>query len=94
MGVLGFDLGATAALVVASQRALGAAVTVAAAGVQVPLADGLPALLDVVGELTCPWLGLYGETGDWVVWGSLLVTTLALVTTIATTRRREGARRL
>jgi carboxymethylenebutenolidase len=64
MGVLGFDLGATAALVVASQRALGAAVTVAAAGVQAPLADGLPALLDVIGELTCPWLGLYGETGD------------------------------
>lgn len=64
MGVLGFDLGATAALVVASQRALGAAVTVAAAGVQAPLADGLPALLDIIGELTCPWLGLYGETGD------------------------------
>ena len=64
MGVLGFDLGATAALVVASQRSLGAAVTVAAAGVRRPLADGLPALLDVVGELTCPWLGLYGETGD------------------------------
>jgi apolipoprotein N-acyltransferase len=36
----------------------------------------------------------YGEMGDWVVWGSLFVTTLALVTTIATTRRREGARRL
>lgn len=64
MGVLGFDLGATAALVVASQRALGAAVTVSAGGVQTPLADGLPALLDVVGELTCPWLGLYGESGD------------------------------
>jgi carboxymethylenebutenolidase len=64
MGVLGFDLGATAALVVASQRSLGAAVTVAAAGVTTPLAEGLPALVDVVGELTCPWLGLYGETGD------------------------------
>ena len=64
MGVLGFDLGATAALVVASQRSLGAAVTVAAAGVKEPLAAGLPALLDVVGELTCPWLGLYGEHGD------------------------------
>ncbi|MEJ2869674.1 dienelactone hydrolase family protein [Actinomycetospora sp. OC33-EN08] len=64
MGILGFDLGATAALVVASQRSLGAAVTVAAAGVKQPLADGLPPLLDVVGELTCPWLGLYGETGD------------------------------
>ena len=54
MGVLGFDLGATAALVVASQRALGAAVTVAAAGVQAPLADGLPALLDVVGRADLP----------------------------------------
>ena len=64
MGVLGFDLGATAALVVASKRSLGAAVTVAAGGVRTPLAAGLPALLDVVGELTCPWLGLYGETGD------------------------------
>ncbi len=64
MGVLGFDLGATAALVVASQRSLGAAVTVAAAGVTEPLATGLPALMDVVGELTCPWLGLYGENGD------------------------------
>lgn len=64
MGVLGFDLGATAALVVASQRSLGAAVTVSAAGVSSPLAEGLPALVDVVGELTCPWLGLYGETGD------------------------------
>ena len=64
MGVLGFDLGATAALVVSSQRSLGAVVTVAAAGVERPLADGLPPLLDVVGELTCPWLGLYGEHGD------------------------------
>ena len=64
MGVLGFGLGATAALVVASQRSLGAAVTVAASGVSSPPAEGLPALLDVVGELTCPWLGLYGETDD------------------------------
>ncbi|GAA4801108.1 dienelactone hydrolase family protein [Actinomycetospora chlora] len=64
MAVLGFDLGATAALVVAAQRSLGAVVTVSAAGVAEPLASGLPALLDVVGELTCPWLGLYGERGD------------------------------
>ena len=64
MGVLGFDLGATAALVVASRRSLGAAITVSAAGVSSSLAQGLPALVDVVGELTCPWLGLYGEAGD------------------------------
>lgn len=64
MGVLGFDLGATAALVVASQRSLGAAVTVSAAGVYSSLTEGLPPLVEVVGELTCPWLGLYGESGD------------------------------
>ena len=64
MGVLGFDLGATAALVVASQRSLGAAVTVAASGVETSLTEGLPPLVEVVGELTCPWLGLYGESGD------------------------------
>ena len=39
-------------------------ITVSAAGVASPLAEGLPRLLDVVGELTCPWLGLYGERGD------------------------------
>ncbi|PVZ09497.1 dienelactone hydrolase family protein [Actinomycetospora cinnamomea] len=64
MAVLGFDIGATAALVVAAQRSLGAVVTVSAAGVTSPLATGLPPLIDVVGELTCPWLGLYGESGD------------------------------
>jgi carboxymethylenebutenolidase len=64
MAVLGFDIGATAALVVAAQRSLGAVITVSAGGVSKPLAAGLPALLDVVGELTCPWLGLYGERGD------------------------------
>lgn len=64
MAVLGFDLGATAALVVAAQRSLGAVITVSAGGVTTPLSAGLPALLDVVGELTCPWLGLYGERGD------------------------------
>jgi carboxymethylenebutenolidase len=64
MAVLGFDLGATAALVVAAQRSLGAVITVSAGGVAKPLSAGLPALLDVVGELTCPWLGLYGERGD------------------------------
>ena len=67
MGVVGFDLGATAALVVAAQRSLGAVVTVSAAGVSTSLSTGLPALVDVVGELTCPWLGLYGERGDPVV---------------------------
>jgi carboxymethylenebutenolidase len=60
-GVIGFDLGGAAALVVASERTVGAAVTVAGGGIIEPLSEGLPALVDVVGELTCPWLGIYGD---------------------------------
>lgn len=60
-GIIGFDIGGTAALVVASSRALGAAVTVAGPGILDPLSGSLPALVDIGGELTCPWLGLYGD---------------------------------
>ncbi len=60
-GVIGFDLGGAVAMVVASSRAVGAAVSVAGVGILAPLADGLPALVDVAGELTCPWLGIYGD---------------------------------
>jgi carboxymethylenebutenolidase len=60
-GVIGFDLGGAAAMVVASSRAVGAAVTVAGGGILAPLADGLPALVDVAGDLGCPWLGIYGD---------------------------------
>ncbi|GAB3285785.1 dienelactone hydrolase family protein [Parasphingorhabdus pacifica] len=59
-GLIGFDLGGSATLVVAASRSLGAAVTVGGGGIQHPLSDALPALVDVAGELTCPWLGLYG----------------------------------
>ncbi|HEY8371162.1 MAG TPA: dienelactone hydrolase family protein [Pseudonocardiaceae bacterium] len=61
MGVVGFGLGGTAALVVASSRTLGAAVTVAGGGVLTPLSEGLPSLVDVAGDLTCPWLGIYSD---------------------------------
>ncbi|WP_028924392.1 dienelactone hydrolase family protein [Pseudonocardia acaciae] len=61
MGVIGFDLGGSVALVVATQRSLGAAVTVAGNRVTEPLSDDLPAPLAAVPELTCPWLGLFGE---------------------------------
>ncbi|RJQ77433.1 carboxymethylenebutenolidase [Pseudonocardiaceae bacterium YIM PH 21723] len=64
MGIVGFDLGGSAALVVAASRTLGAAVTVAGGGITAPLSDGLPALLDVVGEVGCPWLGIYGGQDD------------------------------
>jgi carboxymethylenebutenolidase len=60
-GVIGFDLGGAVAMVVASSRTVGAAVSVAGGGILEPFSDGLPALVDVAGELTCPWLGIYGD---------------------------------
>jgi carboxymethylenebutenolidase len=60
-GVIGFDLGAAVAMVVASSRSIGAAVSVAGGGIVEPFSDGLPALVDVAGELSCPWLGIYGD---------------------------------
>lgn len=61
-GVIGFDVGGTAALVVAASRSIGAAVTVGGNGILDPLSETLPALVDIAGELTCPWLGLYGSS--------------------------------
>jgi carboxymethylenebutenolidase len=61
MGVMGFDLGGSVALVVAAQRSLGAAVTVAANRITEPLSDDLPSPLEAAPEVTCPWLGLFGE---------------------------------
>ncbi|HEV7979842.1 dienelactone hydrolase family protein [Amycolatopsis sp.] len=59
MGVVGFDLGGTAALVVASHRRLGAAVSVGGQGF-----TELPTLVEIAGKLTSPWLGMYGDSGD------------------------------
>jgi len=64
MGVVGFGLGGAVALIVATQRDLGAAVTIGGIGVAEPVAAGLPALVDVAAELRCPWLGIYGREGD------------------------------
>jgi len=61
MGVVGFDIGGTVAMVVAASRTIGAAVTVAGPGILEPLSDGLPALVDVASDLTCPWLGIYRD---------------------------------
>ncbi|GAA1872146.1 dienelactone hydrolase family protein [Pseudonocardia ailaonensis] len=63
MGVIGFDLGGTVALHVAANRRLGAAVTVAGGGVAEPLGPLAP-LVSVAPELTCPWLGIYGDRDD------------------------------
>jgi carboxymethylenebutenolidase len=37
---------------------------VAGGGITEPLSDGLPALVDVAGELACPWLGIYGDQDE------------------------------
>jgi carboxymethylenebutenolidase len=63
LGVVGFGLGGAVALMVATQRDLGAAVTVCGIGVVEPVAATLPALVDIAPELRCPWLGIYGWDG-------------------------------
>lgn len=60
-GLIGFDIGGSAALVVAASRTLGAAVSVGGSGIVEPLSADLPPLVQVAGELACPWLGLYGD---------------------------------
>ncbi|MEU0462808.1 MULTISPECIES: dienelactone hydrolase family protein [unclassified Amycolatopsis] len=59
LGVVGFDLGGTAALLVAANRKLGAAVSVGGHRVAEK-----PGLVDIARELVSPWLGLYGDAGD------------------------------
>ena len=61
VGVLGFDDAGTAALLVATNRPIGAAVSVSARGIVEPLSDDAPALIDAAPLLQAPWLGLYGE---------------------------------
>ncbi|SFQ43233.1 carboxymethylenebutenolidase [Amycolatopsis arida] len=64
LGVIGFDLGGTAAFVVATRRTLGAAVSVSPVGITRAVAGDLPPLVDIAAELSCPWLGIHGDTGD------------------------------
>ncbi|WP_338887349.1 dienelactone hydrolase family protein [Rhodococcus sovatensis] len=61
VGVIGFDDAGTAALIVATNRPIGAAVSVAAAGITEPLNADAVALVDAAPSLQAPWLGLYGE---------------------------------
>ncbi|MBJ8346179.1 dienelactone hydrolase family protein [Antrihabitans sp. YC2-6] len=60
VGVLGFDDAGTAAMLVATNRPIGAAVSVAARGIVSPITDDAPRLLDAAPNLQAPWLGLYG----------------------------------
>lgn len=59
IGIIGFGLGGSVALLVAADRQLGAAVSVSAVGVLSPLSESLPTLVDAAPRLRCPWLGLY-----------------------------------
>lgn len=61
VGVIGFDDAGTAALIVATNRPIGAAVSVAAAGILEPLNSDAVALIEAAPSLQAPWLGLYGE---------------------------------
>lgn len=61
IGVLGFDDAGTAAALVATDRPVGAAVSVAAPGILEPLTEGAEALVTALPSLKAPWLGLYGD---------------------------------
>ncbi|RVW08395.1 carboxymethylenebutenolidase [Prescottella agglutinans] len=60
VGVIGFDDAGTAAMLVATSRPVGAAVSVSAHGIVDPLAPETPTLVEAGPSLKAPWLGLYG----------------------------------
>jgi carboxymethylenebutenolidase len=60
IGVVGFCLGGTIALVTASQRSIGAAVSFYGGGVAKGR-FGFRPLLEEAADLRAPWLGLYGD---------------------------------
>lgn len=64
IGAVGVELGATVALIAATQNDLGAAVSIGGIGVVTPVAATLPALVDIAPELRCPWLGIYPQGGE------------------------------
>jgi len=59
-GIVGFCMGGTVALLVDSERDLGAAVTFYGGGVKEGR-FGFPALVDAAPHLRAPWLGLFGD---------------------------------
>lgn len=61
VGVVGFCMGGRASFLVASSRALGAAVTFYGGAIVTPRNAWMPALLDRVPSLATPWLGLFGD---------------------------------
>lgn len=63
VGVVGFCMGGTLALIAATRFDVGAAVTFYGGGV-VAGRFGLPALVDAAAQLRAPWLGLYGDRDE------------------------------
>ena len=59
-GIVGFCMGGTVALVVDTERDLGASVTFYGGGVKEGR-FGFPALVDAAPRLRAPWLGLFGD---------------------------------
>jgi carboxymethylenebutenolidase len=60
VGVVGFCMGGSVALLAAARRTLGAAVTFYGGGVTEGR-FGMPALVELAPELKTPWLGLFGD---------------------------------
>lgn len=63
IGAVGYGWGATVALIVATQRDFGAAVSIDGIGVVAPVTPALPAMVQAASELRCPWLGIYSGSG-------------------------------
>src|SRR5262245_11516666 len=59
-GIVGFCMGGTIAAMAAVERQLGAAVTFYGGGI-LEGRFGFPPLVEAIGSLKCPWLGLFGE---------------------------------
>lgn len=61
IGIVGFCMGGRATFLVAVERALGAAVGFYGGGIVNARFPQFPALVDRSGELSTPWLGLFGD---------------------------------
>lgn len=64
IGVLGFDTAGTATFLVATNRPVGAAVSVGATGITSPITEQAEALVVAAPRLQAPWLGLFGGEAD------------------------------
>lgn len=70
VGVVGFCMGGTVALVTATRRDIGAAVTFYGGGVTAGR-FGFGALVDEAPQLRAPWLGLYGDLDEGIPVGDV-----------------------